>query len=135
MRHSKDIIDTNVRSAIINNMSVKYLQILESVNFLSILIFPSLFPIVNMINCSNRIGFRVMTGIRVRSLYAFECIAVRTPYECSELCERRKMCKSANFVIDEQRCYLNAVTISNETAVKNTSAEYIEKGAIDSVSD
>ena len=73
-------------------------------------------------------------GIRVNSLYAFESIALQTLHKCRELCQRRLICKSANFIAGERKCHLNAVMLSDDTAVLDINAEYIEKDAVDTVS-
>ena len=104
----------------------------------SILMIVLLFDFViakeNVKTCRESIVIPATKGIRINSLYVFESIAVRTLYQCSELCQRRKICRSANFMADEQRCHLNAVILSNVTAVHDTSAQYIGNDAKDSVS-
>ena len=84
--------------------------------------------------CRNSIVSPFIKGIKVSSLYAFESISARTVYECSELCQRRKICKSATFLAKEQKCQLNAVKKANAATIHDTSSEYIENAAFESVS-
>ena len=84
--------------------------------------------------CRSSMVIPIIKGARVNSVYAFESIAIHAIHECMELCQRRKICKSANFMADERKCHLNAVIMTNATGVSHVSAEYMEKDAPNFVS-
>ena len=99
----------------------------------SVLLLNSIITKQKLKSSHNIISFPVSKGIRVNYIYAFESVAVPL-YQCSELCKNRKVCKSANFISEEKKCFLNAVIISNHTAVGDLTAVYIEKDNLNYVS-
>ena len=101
---------------------------------LSVLLFDLVTALKNAKMCCSSMVIPTIKGVRVNPLYAFESIAVHAIHECRELCQRRKICKSANFMADERKCNLNAVIMTNATGISHASAEYIENDAPDSVS-
>ena len=102
--------------------------------WLSVLLFDMVTAVEHSNMCRSNVVIPSIKGVRVNSVYAFESIAVNTIHECTELCQRRKICKSANFMADERKCHLNAVIITNATGVSHASSEYIEKDSLDFVS-
>ena len=101
---------------------------------LSVLLFDWLTALENARICRRKMVNPTTKGVRVSSVYAFEFMAVQAIHECRELCQRRKICKSANYIADERKCHLNAVVMTNATGIIHTSAEYIEKDSPDFVS-
>ena len=72
-------------------------------------------------------------GVKVNSLYAFESLVLMSTYGCAELCHRRKLCKSANFLTDKNICQLNTAMLSNVSVVTDDNAHYIQKISTQSV--
>ena len=72
-------------------------------------------------------------GVKVNSLYAFESLLLMSTYGCAELCHRRKLCKSANFLTDRNICQLNTEILSNISAVTDDNAQHIRKISTQSV--
>ena len=103
---------------------------------LSLLVFDLVTAVENSKTCriASSVVIPTVKGVRVNSVYAFESIAVHAIRECRELCQKRKICKSADFMADERKCHLNAVIMTNATAVSHASTEYIEKDNLDFVS-
>ena len=88
----------------------------------------------NLTTCRNTTLFSWRNGFKVNSLYSFESYISFSISECAQVCLRRKICKSANFLTHDSACQLNAAAVSSLTIVYDLEAKYIDRDEIFSVS-
>ena len=88
----------------------------------------------NIKTCNNIMDLPVTNGIKLQSLYAFESLTSHTVFECAELCIRRTLCRSANFLSDKRMCELNSVIKTDDIVAVDDNAEYLQKDEMQAVS-